>query len=110
MILLTQCQSLKAVKTDCNVTVFPIGQKPFPCTHCDALFSTKSNCERHLLRKHGLSSRNTLQNTGSCPKTKSDDGSQGSTGMTATNLKINENIKIILWRYVTGLEFVPSNP
>ncbi|XP_018123260.1 ras-responsive element-binding protein 1 isoform X3 [Xenopus laevis] len=25
------------------------GQKPFPCAKCDAFFSTKSNCERHLL-------------------------------------------------------------
>ncbi|KAG9278462.1 ras-responsive element-binding protein 1-like [Astyanax mexicanus] len=55
------------------------GQKPFPCAQCDAFFSTKSNCERHLLRKHGISSRNMLQNTGSGLKPKSDEGSQGST-------------------------------
>ncbi|XP_045143307.1 ras-responsive element-binding protein 1 isoform X1 [Echinops telfairi] len=30
------------------------GQKPFPCQKCDAFFSTKSNCERHQLRKHGV--------------------------------------------------------
>ncbi|XP_055964471.1 LOW QUALITY PROTEIN: ras-responsive element-binding protein 1 [Sorex fumeus] len=30
------------------------GQKPFPCQTCDAFFSTKSNCERHQLRRHGL--------------------------------------------------------
>ena len=29
------------------------GQKPFKCTHCPLLFTTKSNCDRHLLRKHG---------------------------------------------------------
>ncbi|XP_061429083.1 ras-responsive element-binding protein 1-like isoform X3 [Lethenteron reissneri] len=28
------------------------GQKPYPCPHCSAFFSTKSNCERHLTRKH----------------------------------------------------------
>uniref|UniRef100_W5L7F6 Ras-responsive element-binding protein 1 n=1 Tax=Astyanax mexicanus TaxID=7994 RepID=W5L7F6_ASTMX len=55
------------------------GQKPFPCAQCDAFFSTKSNCERHLLRKHGISSRNMLQNTVSGLKPKSDEGSQGST-------------------------------
>ncbi|XP_043920794.1 ras-responsive element-binding protein 1 [Protopterus annectens] len=33
------------------------GQKPYPCQKCDAFFSTKSNCERHLLRKHGVASR-----------------------------------------------------
>lgn len=28
------------------------GQKPFKCSHCPLLFTTKSNCDRHLLRKH----------------------------------------------------------
>ncbi|CAB3365985.1 Hypothetical predicted protein [Cloeon dipterum] len=28
------------------------GQKPFKCAHCPLLFTTKSNCDRHLLRKH----------------------------------------------------------
>ncbi|KOX68591.1 Ras-responsive element-binding protein 1 [Melipona quadrifasciata] len=28
------------------------GQKPYQCTHCSLLFTTKSNCDRHLLRKH----------------------------------------------------------
>ncbi|OQR75132.1 hypothetical protein BIW11_00822 [Tropilaelaps mercedesae] len=28
------------------------GQKPFKCPHCPIWFTTKSNCERHLLRKH----------------------------------------------------------
>ena len=32
------------------------GQKPFKCTHCPLLFTTKSNCDRHLLRKHGNTS------------------------------------------------------
>lgn len=29
------------------------GQKPFKCSQCPFLFTTKSNCDRHLLRKHG---------------------------------------------------------
>ncbi|XP_017300559.1 ras-responsive element-binding protein 1 [Diaphorina citri] len=29
------------------------GQKPYKCSHCPLLFTTKSNCDRHLLRKHG---------------------------------------------------------
>ncbi|XP_063986753.1 ras-responsive element-binding protein 1 [Diachasmimorpha longicaudata] len=28
------------------------GQKPYQCIHCHLLFTTKSNCDRHLLRKH----------------------------------------------------------
>jgi len=28
------------------------GQKPFKCSHCPLLFTTKSNCDRHLVRKH----------------------------------------------------------
>ncbi|XP_066588393.1 ras-responsive element-binding protein 1 isoform X2 [Prorops nasuta] len=28
------------------------GQKPFRCMYCNLLFTTKSNCDRHLLRKH----------------------------------------------------------
>ncbi|KAK2901043.1 hypothetical protein Q8A67_009158 [Cirrhinus molitorella] len=55
------------------------GQKPYPCPQCESFFSTKSNCERHLLRKHGVSNR-TLQSSGSRPKPKADEGSQGSTG------------------------------
>lgn len=68
--------------------VYLLGQKPFPCPQCDAFFSTKSNCERHLLRKHGISNRNTLQNNGSHPKAKADEGSQGSTGKTLKNFDI----------------------
>ncbi|KAK0181133.1 hypothetical protein PV327_003440 [Microctonus hyperodae] len=32
------------------------GQKPYKCVHCFLLFTTKSNCDRHLLRKHKTSS------------------------------------------------------
>ncbi|XP_039312324.1 ras-responsive element-binding protein 1 isoform X1 [Solenopsis invicta] len=28
------------------------GQKPYQCIHCSHHFTTKSNCDRHLLRKH----------------------------------------------------------
>lgn len=28
------------------------GQKPFQCGHCPLLFTTKSNCDRHVARKH----------------------------------------------------------
>lgn len=28
------------------------GQKPYQCMFCSLLFTTKSNCDRHLLRKH----------------------------------------------------------
>ena len=31
-----------------------LGQKPYKCTHCPIMFSTKSNRERHMIRKHGL--------------------------------------------------------
>ncbi|KAL1115315.1 hypothetical protein AAG570_007345 [Ranatra chinensis] len=31
------------------------GQKPYKCPHCPLLFTTKSNCDRHLTRKHGSS-------------------------------------------------------
>ncbi|XP_051553208.1 ras-responsive element-binding protein 1-like isoform X1 [Myxocyprinus asiaticus] len=55
------------------------GQKPYPCPQCESFFSTKSNCERHLLRKHGMSNRG-LQQSGSRPRPKADEGSQGSTG------------------------------
>lgn len=30
------------------------GQKPFTCSKCSVTFSTKSNRERHLIRKHGV--------------------------------------------------------
>ena len=29
------------------------GQKPYKCTDCPLWFTTKSNCDRHILRKHG---------------------------------------------------------
>ena len=29
------------------------GQKPFKCTECSLWFTTKSNCDRHIIRKHG---------------------------------------------------------
>lgn len=58
------------------------GQKPFPCPKCDALFSTKSNCERHLLRKHGVTQR-TLRRNGAIIKKDADDGSHESAGQSA---------------------------
>ncbi|KAM9553669.1 ras-responsive element-binding protein 1-like isoform 1-T1 [Salvelinus alpinus] len=51
------------------------GQKPFPCPKCDAFFSTKSNCERHLLRKHGVTNHS-LRRNGQMSKNK--DGDEGS--------------------------------
>ncbi|ELW71761.1 Ras-responsive element-binding protein 1 [Tupaia chinensis] len=56
------------------------GQKPFPCQKCDAFFSTKSNCERHQLRKHGVTTC-ALRRNGLIPQSKeSDVGSHDSTG------------------------------
>ncbi|KAG8513049.1 Ras-responsive element-binding protein 1 [Galemys pyrenaicus] len=49
------------------------GQKPFPCQTCDAIFSTKSNCERHQLRKHGLTDRSPRRN-GLIPQSHESDG------------------------------------
>ncbi|KAM8966976.1 ras-responsive element-binding protein 1 [Pelodytes ibericus] len=55
------------------------GQKPYPCAKCDAYFSTKSNCERHLLRKHGVANLS-LRRNGLMPQSKeSDVGSHDST-------------------------------
>ncbi|XP_015666330.1 ras-responsive element-binding protein 1 [Protobothrops mucrosquamatus] len=55
------------------------GQKPFPCQKCDAFFSTKSNCERHLLRKHGVANY-CLRRNGLIPQSKeSDAGAHDST-------------------------------
>ncbi|KAM9233988.1 ras-responsive element-binding protein 1 isoform 3-T3 [Dugong dugon] len=48
------------------------GQKPFPCQKCDAFFSTKSNCERHQLRKHGVTNC-TLRRNGLFPQSKERD-------------------------------------
>ncbi|XP_062040289.1 ras-responsive element-binding protein 1 isoform X1 [Lepus europaeus] len=45
------------------------GQKPFPCQKCDAFFSTKSNCERHQLRKHGVTTCS-LRRNGLIPQSK----------------------------------------
>ncbi|XP_027694055.1 ras-responsive element-binding protein 1 isoform X2 [Vombatus ursinus] len=55
------------------------GQKPYPCQKCDAFFSTKSNCERHQLRKHGVANCS-LRRNGLIPQSKeSDVGSHDST-------------------------------
>lgn len=61
----------------------PPGQKPFPCPKCDAFFSTKSNCERHLLRKHGVTAR-TLRRNGTIAKKDGDEGSHESAGQSHT--------------------------
>lgn len=55
------------------------GQKPFPCQKCDAFFSTKSNCERHQLRKHGVTACSPRRN-GLIPPRESDVGPHDSTG------------------------------
>ena len=38
------------------------GQKPYKCPECPLWFTTKSNCDRHLVRKHG---NNNISTTGS---------------------------------------------
>ncbi|XP_041423652.1 ras-responsive element-binding protein 1 isoform X3 [Xenopus laevis] len=55
------------------------GQKPFPCAKCDAFFSTKSNCERHLLRKHGVANLSLRRNGLITLSKESDVGSHDST-------------------------------
>lgn len=54
------------------------GQKPFPCQKCGAFFSTKSNCERHQLRKHGVTTCS-LRRNGLIPPQEGDVGSHDST-------------------------------
>lgn len=62
-------------------TLFPApGQKPYPCAQCDAFFSTKSNCERHLLRKHGVANLSLRRNGLVAHSKESDAGSHDSTG------------------------------
>ncbi|XP_016347416.1 ras-responsive element-binding protein 1-like isoform X1 [Sinocyclocheilus anshuiensis] len=67
------------------------GQKPYPCLQCDAFFSTKSNCERHLLRKHGISNR-VLRCNGAIPNPKeAEEGSPESAESTSeTELLVSE--------------------
>ncbi|XP_073487108.1 ras-responsive element-binding protein 1 isoform X2 [Aquarana catesbeiana] len=55
------------------------GQKPYPCAQCDAFFSTKSNCERHLLRKHGVANLSLRRNGLVAHSKESDAGSHDST-------------------------------
>lgn len=43
-------------------TLTHTGQKPYKCSNCPLLFTTKSNCDRHFLRKH-RSQSNSEQNT-----------------------------------------------
>ncbi|XP_012266949.2 ras-responsive element-binding protein 1 [Athalia rosae] len=50
------------------------GQKPYKCTYCPLLFTTKSNCDRHLLRKHinaGTSSQSQSAGASSSPESSS---------------------------------------
>jgi hypothetical protein len=44
------------------------GQKPFKCSVCPLLFTTKSNCDRHLLRKHGQSNHDPAAKFGQTDK------------------------------------------
>lgn len=38
------------------------GQKPYKCRECPLLFTTKSNCDRHVIRKHGGSTSGGINN------------------------------------------------
>ena len=54
------------------ICFFTAGQKPFKCPRCPVTFSTKSNRERHLIRKHGVNmldpmSRQTMDRPYKCP-------------------------------------------
>lgn len=41
------------------------GHKPFKCPECTLWFTTKSNCDRHLIRKHGGGNNNNGDNQAS---------------------------------------------
>ncbi|TRY89169.1 hypothetical protein DNTS_018082 [Danionella cerebrum] len=67
------------------------GQKPYPCAQCDAFFSTKSNCERHLLRKHGISNRALRRNGVIAKSTEAEESSPDSAESTSdSELPANE--------------------
>ena len=70
-----------AVESQVNMYFFSpdSGQKPFPCQKCGAFFSTKSNCERHQLRKHGVTACS-LRRNGLIPQSKESDGARDSAG------------------------------
>lgn len=44
------------------------GQKPYQCIHCSHHFTTKSNCDRHLLRKHKTKANKTRRIRNSSPE------------------------------------------
>jgi len=43
------------------------GQKPYQCIHCSHHFTTKSNCDRHLLRKHKTKANKMRRRNSSSP-------------------------------------------
>ncbi|BES99730.1 ZnF_C2H2 [Nesidiocoris tenuis] len=45
------------------------GQKPYKCDSCPLLFTTKSNCDRHSVRKHGGVKRSDRLSTGNTDST-----------------------------------------
>ncbi|XP_069676084.1 ras-responsive element-binding protein 1-like [Periplaneta americana] len=64
------------------------GQKPYKCPHCPLLFTTKSNCDRHLLRKHGgQTAASTTQGSSS---SSSSDTSPGSSSANYTMRNVPE--------------------
>lgn len=64
------------------------GQKPYKCSKCPLLFTTKSNCERHLFRKHDFKENCLLASdfTDSYSAETSDDGQLSCSYCQATNI------------------------
>ena len=57
------------------------GQKPFKCPECNLWFTTKSNCDRHLVRKHGGGSNGNAAGTNN----NNGDSSNGAAGTIGSN-------------------------
>ena len=81
-----------------------LGQKPFKCPECTVTFSTKSNRERHMVRKHGLDLqdhdvRKSLEKPYKCSDCSSTFASAGA------NIYYSLMILLLrdIWRYLTNV-------
>ena len=68
------------------------GQKPFKCPECNLWFTTKSNCDRHLVRKHGGGHHNNNNGDHSSGGTSTHNNHSSATSAASSNAHTMRNV------------------
>ncbi|KAJ8041195.1 Ras-responsive element-binding protein 1 [Holothuria leucospilota] len=78
-------------------------EHPFKCTECTATFTTKFNCQRHIMKLHGKSKEEVMNITGTGKGTSSKIMNNSSVNKTSPKkIKVNPNSPLLVYSHVNA--------